>query len=148
MVRLTDQSRVEETVEHLRRLLPGYSVVSVARDAAFANARGFPERVYMCPPALRSPVLPPEQPAVPAGGRNLMGAVLFVFAGLVTAAGELIALPIALFNGLSLRDFAQGLLRHLGTVALLTVGSSLVFAVVPMVRTLRISVAEAFRTDE
>ncbi len=195
-LRLRDQSRTEPVVTALRQALPGLSVVSVAMEAAYANLRDLPEKVYMAPQRYRRVTLPQRQPAVPAEAGDLFGFLLFGFAGLVAAgnttmlvlgrrsefailkaiglrgfevalmvmvevltlaviglvlgfaAGTAGSLPVMLTNGVAWNVLVGRLARNLGVVALCTLGCSALFSLVPMSKTLAVTVAEAMRGNE
>lgn len=195
LVRLRNQSKTEATVEELRRMLPGYSVVSVARQTAFANARHLPEPTHHCPPEMRGTPLPRTQPFVPADTGRLFAFILFGFAGLVTAgnsalmvlsrrtefailkaigmrgfeiglvvlvevvtlaviglvlgftAAEVANLPVILTNNIGTRAVLAAVARDFAVVAAATLGCAVVFALVPISKTLRITVSEAMRGD-
>lgn len=195
VVGVHDLSRVEALAAELRSFLPGYSVVTVARELTYANARGLPEPIHLCPWEHRPRPLPLDQPVVPAGSKFTTGAILFAFAGLVAAgnatmlvvgrrkefailkatglrgfevagvilvevvtlavmglalgfgAAELSAMPILLTNKIAAGELAARLLRDLGVVGAATVGASVVFALIPMIKTLSISVAEVMRDE-
>ncbi|HCW51086.1 MAG TPA: hypothetical protein DGR79_03320 [Clostridiales bacterium] len=195
LVRLRSQAKAEATVEELRRMLPGYSVVSVARETAFANARLLPEPVHHCPPEKRATPLPRTQPFVPADTERLFAFLLFGFAGLVTAgnsalmvlsrrtefailkaigmrgfeigfvvlvevvtlavigllvgftAAEVASLPVILTNKIGTRAVLTAVARDFAVVAAATLGCAVVFALVPISKTLRITVSEAMRGD-
>ncbi len=196
LVRAVDQSKLEALVPVLREAVPGYSVVSVAKETAYANARSLPERIYECPPRFILPPLPLRQPAVPAEAGNVFGLVLFGFAGLLAAgnatllvlsrrtefailkavgmrsfevglmvmvevvtlatiglvlgfvAGEVGALPIILTNRVGAGTALAAVGRDFALVAPATLGCSILFSLVPVSRTLRITVAEAMRGNE
>ena len=212
VLRLENQAKAVEVVAALRAAVPGLTVVSVADEAAYANLRGQPERVYELAPAgsigvtrrrsahqsviPRSPFPPLGQPTVPADTGNLFAVLLFAFAGLVAAgnatllvlsrrtefailkaiglrgfevgftvmvevvtlatvgllvgftAGEIMALPIFLTNSLGLSAVVRAIGQDLEVVALTTLGCAIVFSLVPMAKTLSITVAEVMRTNE
>ncbi|MCL6580126.1 MAG: ABC transporter permease [Firmicutes bacterium] len=193
-LRVDNQLKVERVVEEVRQSVPGLSAVSVAEEAAFANAHGLPEKTYVCPQRRRP--LPSSQPAVPAAKQGLFGLTLFAFAGIAAAgnatlvvlsrrtefavlkavglrswevalmvmvelltlgslgltagfaAGEAAVLPVRLANTAAAGTLARDVLRDLGLVAAATLGTSALAALVPMARSLRITVAEAMRGDE
>ncbi len=64
------------------------------------------------------------------------------------AAGETSALPVILTNGVPLGTVATQLGRDFGIVAAATLGCAVIFSVVPMSKTLRITVSEAMRGNE
>lgn len=193
VVRLTDLSKSEPVVEDLRKLCPGFSVVSVARETAFANARGLPETIYACPPDKRPVPLPLAQPVVPVDTGDVFGFVVFGFAGLVAAgnstlmvlsrrsefailkaiglrgfevgmvvlvevlvlstvglvvgfgAAEVGNLPIILSNQVEPGAVARAVAADFGLVAACTLGCAVTFSLIPVAKTLRITVAEAMR---
>jgi len=195
LVRVADQSRIEATTRELRALLPDLSLITVARELAYANSRGLPEPIRTCPWEHRPHPLPLTQPVIPAGSKVSTGVVLFAFAGLAAAgnstllvigrrkefailkatglrgheialvvlvevltlgllgflagfgAAELSALPILLTNAVAPVDALGRLLRDAAVVGLATIGASAVFALVPMVKTLSVSVAEVMRGE-
>jgi hypothetical protein len=194
-LRLRDQSKAEAVVPALRKAAPFLSVVTVAREAAFANSRELPETIYEAPPSVRY-ARPLSQPAIPTEAGSLFGVILFGFAGLVAAgnatllvltrrtefailkaiglrgyevalvvmvevvflstlglllgfvAGEAGALPIILTNNIGLGSVLRALGRDFGIVAGATLGCSVLFSLVPMLKTLRITVSEAMRGNE
>ncbi|RJQ04914.1 MAG: ABC transporter permease [Bacillota bacterium] len=195
-VSLTDQSKAEEMTSALRTAVPGLSVVSVAAEASFANARNLPERSYECPFENMPAPRPLRQPAVPAEAGNILGFVLFGFAGLAAAGnstllvlsrrtefailkaigmrayevalvvmvevvtlaviglavgfalGEITALPVILTNSVGTITVLRALAGDFGIVAGATLGCSILFSLVPMSKTLSITVAEAMRGNE
>ncbi len=194
-VRLQDQSKAEAIMPTLRQTVPDLSIVTVAKETAFANARGLPETIYEAPENVRY-ARPLSQPAVPVEAGNLFGVILFGFAGLVAAgnatlltltrrtefailkaigmrgyevglvvmvevlflsalglflgfaAGEAGAIPIILTNNVGLGSLLRTLERDFGIVAGATLGCSALFSLIPMAKTLRITVSEAMRGNE
>jgi len=190
---LEDQSKAEEAAGELREAVPGYSVVTVARETAFANARLLPEPIYECPVDYRPRALPLRQPAIPADAGNIFGIVLFCFAGLVVAgnstlmvlsrrtefailraigmrgfeiglvvmvevltlsvigllagfgAAEVGNLPVILTNAVGLGPALKAVALDFAVVALATLSCAVVFSLVPVSKTLRITVSEAMR---
>jgi ABC-type antimicrobial peptide transport system permease subunit len=195
-VSLRDQSKAVAVTEELRGLVPTLSVVTVAQEADFANARNLPETIYECPPDFRPRPLPLSQPAVPPEARQFFGLLLFGFAGLVAAGNSTLMVlsrrtEFAILKAIGMRGFEIGLVvmvevvtlaviglvlgfsvaevgslpiiltnrigpaavlkaigRDFAIVASATLACAVVFALVPMSRTLRITVAEAMRGDE
>ncbi len=195
-VSLRDQSKAVAVTEELRGLVPSLSVVTVAQEADFANARNLPETIYECPPDFRPRPLPLSQPAVPPEARQFFGLLLFGFAGLVAAGNSTLMIlsrrtEFAILKAIGMRGFEIGLVvmvevvtlaviglvlgfsvaevgslpiiltnrigpaavlkaigRDFAIVASATLACAVVFALVPMSRTLRITVAEAMRGDE
>ncbi len=68
--------------------------------------------------------------------------------GVGFAAGEFSSVPILLTNGVPWAEVWSRLVRDLGVVAGATLGCSVLFSLVPMSKTLRITVAEAMRGNE
>jgi len=114
LVGLEDQLKAEEVVDDLRGSLPEYSVVTVARETAFANARHLPERSYEWFGIPQPKTLPLEQPTVPVESGDVFGLVLFGFAGLVIAGNSTLAVltrrtEFAVLKAIGLRGFEIGL---------------------------------------
>jgi ABC-type antimicrobial peptide transport system permease subunit len=63
-------------------------------------------------------------------------------------AGEIMALPIFLTNGLGLSAVVRAIGQDLGVVAPVTLGCAIVFSLAPMAKTLSITVAEVMRANE
>lgn len=192
-LQLGDLSETEAVVDELRQAHPEFSFVSVAQETAFANARALPERIYACPFEMRPQPLPLRQPAVPADQGDLLGVVLFGFAGLVAAGNSTLMvlsrrtefailkaiglrgfevgavvlvevmtlsvigllagfglaevgnLPIILTNRVSLATVLGTLAADFALVAGATLSCAVIFALIPVLKTLRITVAEAMR---
>jgi len=199
LVSVADFVRCEEIAEELRGVLDEFTVVSVVTDAHFANARGWPEKAYVCPPGDRPKRMPLGQPAVPADTRSTFGYLLFGIAAVVAAgsntltvltrrtefavlravglrafevaivvttevvvisavgiaagysAGEVLALPLLLANRPAdvpvVAYLTPYLLRDLGVIIPVAIGSAVVSSLFPVMRSLRITVLEALRTD-
>ena len=144
-LRLENQAKAVEVVAALRAAVPGLSVVSVADEAAYANLRGQPERVYELAPAgsmkvpqrriglslgsgiPSSPFPPLGQPTVPADTGNLFAMLLFAFAGLVAAGNATLLVlsrrtEFAILKAIGLRGFEVGFTVMVEVVTLATVG--------------------------
>jgi len=143
-LRLENQAKAVEVVAALRAAVPGLSAVSVADEAAYANLRGQPERVYELAPAgsigvtrrrtggrlwaiPSSPFPPLGQPTVPADTGNLFAVLLFAFAGLVAAGNATLLVlsrrtEFAILKAIGLRGFEVGFTVMVEVVTLATAG--------------------------
>jgi len=152
---LDDQSKVEEIAADLRAATPGYSIVSVAQEAAFANARLLPEPTYECPVEFRPRALPLRQPAIPADAGDIFGVVLFGFAGLVVAGNSTLMVltrrtEFAILKAIGLRGFEVGVVVMVEVLTLSMIGLLIGFGAaevgsLPVILTNSIGLGEVLR---
>lgn len=133
LLNLEDQGKAEETAAALRQAVPGFSVVTVAREAAYANLRLLPETIYEAPPKFRPAPLPPGQPAVPAEAGNFFGALVFGFAGLVAAGNATLLVlsrrtEFAILKAIGMRGFEIAMVVLVETITLSALGLVIGFA--------------------
>jgi hypothetical protein len=133
-LRLADQATAETTAETLRQALPGYSVVTTVGETAFANSRGLPEPIYVCPPLFQPPTQALRQPVLPATKGRLLGLLMFGFAGVVAAANSTLLVisrrqEFAILRAVGLRGFEVAGVVLVEVLTLALVGLALGYGV-------------------
>jgi hypothetical protein len=137
-LRLADQSTAEATAEALRQALPGYSVVTSVRETTFANSRGLPEPIYVCPPLYQPPTQALRQPVLPAAKGQLFGLLMFGFASVVAAANSTLLVisrrqEFAILRAVGLRGFEVAGVVLVEVMTLAVVGLALGYGLGEMV---------------